>query len=147
MSKSKEDHQPEGAEEAILRARAAKGEAIRARGENPFANDLAAAPLVALSDLRARFVDARTIDGRYDRAEVEALAGGQSAHVSGRVVAMRIVGKLCFVRIRDRQGELQLFCRSDSLGADFARLDEIEVADFVEAEGVPMVTKTGELSL
>jgi lysyl-tRNA synthetase class 2 len=42
---------------------------------------------------------------------------------------------------------VQLFCRTDGLGDDYRRLEEIEVADFVEAEGLPMVTKTGELSI
>ncbi len=147
MSKSPENPPQAGAEEAILRARAAKGEAVRARGENPFANDLAAAPLVALGDLRALFAEARSADGKYDAARVTALAAGQPVHVAGRVVALRALGKLTFVRVRDRQGEMQLFCRSESLNEQWARLDEIEVADFVEAQGVPMVTKTGELSL
>src|SRR5258706_6917100 len=139
MSKSTENPPQAGAEEAILRARAAKGEAVRARGENPFANDLAAAQLVALGDLRARFVEARGADGKYDAGKVQTIAAGQGAHVAGRVVAVRALGKLSFVRLRDRQGEMQLFCKSESLGDHFARLDEIEVADFVEAEGIPMV--------
>jgi lysyl-tRNA synthetase class 2 len=149
MSKSTENppHSTAGAEEAILRARAAKGEAVRARGENPFANDLAPAPLEALGDLRARFAEARGADGKYDPSKVQTLAEGRSVHVAGRVVAIRTLGKLTFVRIRDRQGEMQLFCRIESLKDAFVRLEEIEVADFVEAEGVPMVTKTGELSL
>jgi lysyl-tRNA synthetase class 2 len=136
-----------GAEEAILAARAAKADAIRARGENPFANDLAPAPVVALGDLRARFEPARLADGKYDAAKVAELAAGATVHVVGRVVAMRAFGKASFLRLRDRQGEMQLFCRSDSLKDEFARLESIEVADFVEAEGVPMVTQKGELSI
>jgi lysyl-tRNA synthetase, class II len=136
-----------GAEEALVAARVAKAEAIRARGENPFANELASRPLVALGDLRARFAAARGSDGKYDAAQVTRLADGNSVHVAGRVVAMRGFGKATFLRVRDRQGEIQLFCRSDSLGEKFARLEEIEVADIVEAEGVPMVTRTGELSI
>jgi lysyl-tRNA synthetase class 2 len=136
-----------GAEDALIAARVAKAEALRARGENPFANDLAPAPLIALGDLRARFAGARASDGKYDAAEVTRIADGKSAHVAGRVIAMRGFGKASFVRIRDRQGEMQLFCRSDGLGEKLTRLEEIEVADIIEAEGVPMVTRTGELSL
>jgi lysyl-tRNA synthetase class 2 len=147
MSKSSEIPAQAGAEEAILHARAAKGEAIRARGENPFANDLAKAPLVALGELRARFAEARGADGKYDATKVQAIAADKPVHVAGRVVAMRTLGKLTFLRVRDRQAEIQLFCRVESLKDAFARLEEIEVADFVEAEGLPMVTKTGELSL
>ncbi|MET0591466.1 MAG: lysine--tRNA ligase [Polyangiaceae bacterium] len=145
----KEDVAPPraGAEEAIIAARVAKAEAIRARGENPFANDLAQTPLTALGDLRARFTEARGADGKYAADAVTRVAESQSVHVAGRVVAMRGFGKATFIRLRDRQGEIQLFCRPDALGDHFARLEEIEVADIVEAEGVPMVTKTGELSI
>jgi lysyl-tRNA synthetase, class II len=135
------------AEEAILAARAAKAAAVRARGENPFANDLYPSALEGLADLRARFVTALGQDKKYDAAKAAEIAAGRPVHVAGRVVASRAVGKLCFLRIRDGQGELQLFCRKESLGDDHARLDEIEVADFVEAEGIPVVTKTGELSV
>jgi lysyl-tRNA synthetase class 2 len=147
MSHPRDQAQHAGAEEAILAARAAKAEAMRQRGENPFANDLAPSPLIALGDLRARFCGARLPDGKYDPAKVGELAGGSAVHVAGRVVAMRGFGKASFLRLRDRQGEMQLFCRSDSLGDGFLRLQEVEVADFVEAEGLPMVTQKGELSI
>src|SRR5215471_12898916 len=137
---------PAGAEQSIIAARLAKAEALRARGENPFANDLSPAPLVPLGDLRDRFDSGRLPDGKYDAAEVARIAGGKSVHVAGRVIFLRAFGKACFVRLRDRQGELQLFCKSD-VTDDFARLEDIDVADFVEAEGVPMVTQKGELSL
>jgi lysyl-tRNA synthetase class 2 len=147
MSHPRDQAQHAGAEEAILAARAAKAEAMRQRGENPFANDLAPSPLIALGDLRDRFCGARLPDGKYDPAKVGELAGGSAVHVAGRVVAMRGFGKATFLRLRDRQGEMQLFCRSDSLGEGFLRLQEVEVADFVEAEGLPMVTQKGELSI
>jgi lysyl-tRNA synthetase class 2 len=137
---------PAGAEQSLIAARAAKAEALRARGENPFANDLSPSPLVPLGDLRDRFAAARLPDGKYDAAEVAKIAGGTSVHVAGRVIAVRAFGKACFIRLRDRQGELQLFCKSD-VTDEFARLEDIDVADFVEAEGVPMVTQKGELSL
>jgi lysyl-tRNA synthetase class 2 len=147
MTQPRDPGAPAGAEQAIMAARAAKAEAVRARGENPFANDLAASPVVPLGDLRARFAAARLEDGKYDAAKVAEIAQAASVHVVGRVVAMRGFGKASFVRLRDRQGEIQLFCRSDSLGDGFVRLEDIEVADFVEAEGVPMVTQKGELSI
>jgi lysyl-tRNA synthetase class 2 len=136
-----------GAEEAILAARAAKAENLRARGENPFANDLDPTPVVALGDFRARFAAARLGDGKYDAAKVTELSLGTPVHVTGRVVALRAFGKASFLRLRDRQGEIQLFCRSDSLGDSYPRLEEIEVADFIEAIGLPMVTQKGELSI
>jgi lysyl-tRNA synthetase class 2 len=136
-----------GAEQAIVAARIGKAQAVRARGENPFANDLLPSPLVALGELRARFDAACGADGKYDAVKTAAIAGGASVHVAGRVVAVRTMGKVTFLRLRDRQGEMQLFCRPNTLGAAYDRIGEIEVADYAEAEGVPTVTKAGELSL
>jgi lysyl-tRNA synthetase class 2 len=148
-------HSPET---AILAARRDKAEAVRHRAENPFANDVG--PLERIADVVALFADARTDnekgEHKYEAAKVSArvAADGASAanhRLGGRIVAMRSFGKAAFLRLRDRSGEIQLFCKSDVLGADFARLaaagGEIEVADHIVVEGIAMVTKTGELSI
>jgi lysyl-tRNA synthetase class 2 len=67
-------------------------------------------------------------------------------HVAGRIIAVRTFGKASFLRLRDRQDEIQLFCRQDKLD-DFNRLADIDVGDIVEAEGAVMVTRAGELSI
>ena len=118
MSKSPENPRAGGSRRGDLRcSRRPRADALRARGENPFANDLVAAPLVALGDLRARFAEARGADGKYDAGKVDELAAGEPVHVAGRVVAVRALGKLSFLRLRDRQGRLQLFCRASRSGA------------------------------
>ncbi len=139
--------QPTTTEEALVQARMAKMQAMRSRGENPFSNELAGLPLTGLGDLRAAFESARGLDGKYGADQVKQLAEGNSYHVAGRVIAARTMGKVTFLRVRDRQSELQLFCRPNALGAGYDRIGEIEVADFVDAVGTLTVTKTGELSL
>ena len=135
------------AEHAILEARRNKAQAIRARGGNPFANDLEARP-TPLGVLREVFAAARRDDGKYDAEKVAAVATDVGpAHAAGRIVFFRSFGKACFYRLRDTSGELQLFCRADSLGDAFERLEELDVGDFVEASGPVVVTKTGELSV
>src|SRR5690606_19237853 len=47
---------------------------------------------------------------------------------------------------RAPQGGQQYRCLQDELGAEFARLEDIDIADHLEARGPLMVTKTGELS-
>ncbi|MBK7400186.1 MAG: lysine--tRNA ligase [Myxococcales bacterium] len=137
------------AEEAIIASRRDRSRAVRERGQNPFANDVG--EVSSVGEVRGRFTSAALPDGKYDAAKVTALAGDRRERVAGRVVAARSFGKAAFLRVRDRSGELQLFCRKDALGEDFGRLHaaggEIEVGDFVVAEGGCMVTKTGELSL
>jgi len=137
-------------EEALIRARREKAARVREGGNNPFANDLDATDRVLTSALRLRFEPALLepkAELRYDPERVAQLAGDDEAHVAGRLMARRGFGKASFLRLRDDAGEIQLFAKKDVLGDDFAALEQIDVADHVEATGRPMVTKTGELSL
>jgi lysyl-tRNA synthetase, class II len=141
---SRPDH---SAENAIIEGRRKKAEAVRTRGQNPFANDLAAQP-EPLATLRARFDAARKEDGKYDPERLAPLsAEAGHAQVAGRIVFFRSFGKGCFYRLRDGSGELQLFCQDSVLGEAYATLDDLDVADIIEAEGPVIATKSGELSI
>jgi lysyl-tRNA synthetase class 2 len=141
----------EKSEEALIEARRAKAEHLRNQGKNPFANDADPSDRTMLGELRAAFESARAAGGaedRYDAERVTALAADHRYHVFGRIVARRGFGKASFLRLRDATGELQLFGKQDVMGdAAFSALDDLDVADHVEARGRPMVTKTGELTL
>src|SRR5688572_1082903 len=140
----------ESGEEALVEARRQKAESLRKDGKNPFANDVTVADRTLLHDLRKRFEAARVAsdDGdRYDALKVEEIGGGASFHVFGRLMARRGFGKAAFLRLRDRSGEIQLFGKKDVMGDAFGALDELDLADHVEARGKAMVTKTGELTL
>ncbi len=57
-------------------------------------------------------------------------------------------GKLAFLTIKDGSGHLQLFASLDALGAEaYERLLDVDVGDFVGAEGAVLKTRRGELSL
>ncbi len=132
------------AEEALIAARRVKAARVRERGENPFANDVTAgAPLVPLAEARAMFDGVKTAEGRYDAASVEPVP----LRIAGRILFMRSFGGVTFVRLRDRTGELQLYCDKDALGEAFDRLDDLDLGDVVEAEGAAMATQKGELSV
>jgi lysyl-tRNA synthetase, class II len=82
----------------------------------------------------------------------EGLEAGQSSpdvrRVAGRVLARRVHGKLTFVVVKDASGEIQLFAQLDALGAErYGALENVDLGDFVGAEGTVMRTRRGELSL
>jgi lysyl-tRNA synthetase class 2 len=122
---------------------------MRERGQNPFANDVDESDRTLIADFRSAsapaLIDATEL--RYDPERVAAASGDRRYHLFGRVVARRGFGKASFLRLRDRSGELQLFAKQDVMGAAFAALDDLDLADHVEVRGRAMVTKTGELSL
>jgi lysyl-tRNA synthetase class 2 len=140
----------EKSDDALIEARRAKAEHLRQAGRNPFANDADAGDRTPVGELRARFAEARTgeVDAeRYDAERVATLAANQSHHVFGRIVARRGFGKATFLVLRDATGEIQLFAKQDIMGDAFAALEDLDVADHVEARGHVMVTKKGELTL
>jgi lysyl-tRNA synthetase class 2 len=134
------------AEDTIIEARRAKAARIRGRGENPFANDVASrAPIDDVAAVRASAPPGQ--GDRYDAAAVDKAVGERRFHVAGRVIALRSTGGLSFVRLRDRTGEIQLMLDQAGLKADYARLEDVDVGDFVEAAGRLTASKRGELSV
>jgi lysyl-tRNA synthetase class 2 len=151
MSSSNPRDTPDhSAEHAIIEARRAKADRLRARGENPFANDVAArlpgSRTLDLGALRALAAAAKEGE-KYVTEKVAELAAAQLFHVRGRVLAHRSTGGLSFLRLRDRTGELQLLVSQATLGTDYERLSDIDVGDVIEAEGTLTASKRGELSL
>jgi lysyl-tRNA synthetase, class II len=135
------------AEQAIIQARQSKAVRIRARGENPFANDVAR--LGPRDDVRAvhTLVEPANKQGRYVLEEVERLSEGRSFHVSGRVIALRSSGGLSFIRLRDRTGEIQLMLDQAVMHENYERLEDIDVGDIIETQGALTASKRGELSI
>jgi lysyl-tRNA synthetase class 2 len=148
MTEEREQH---SAEDALLEARRTKAERVRARGENPFANQIAPSlPRGTTKDLSTLRVLARAAlneAGKYEETKVREAAGSDPFHVRGRVIALRGTGGLTFIRLRDRTGELQLLVSEAEMGAEYARLEDIDIGDIIQAEGALSASKRGELSL
>ncbi len=114
-----------------------KRERLRERG-------VAAFPARAPHDLEpaevvARFgdLDAASIAGRRERLRVP-----------GRIRAIREQGKLVFVDLHDGAAKLQLFVRRQALDEASAELlADLDLGDYLLAEGELLRTRAGELSL
>jgi lysyl-tRNA synthetase class 2 len=132
-------------EQELIEVRKTKAAKVRERGDNPFANDVTTGelPLTPLSEVRAQFDDVKNEKGRYEADKVEA----KSFRVAGRILFLRVMGGVSFVRLRDRTGELQLYCDEAKMGESYARLHDLDLGDFVEGVGSTMATKRGELSI
>lgn len=73
-----------------------------------------------------------------------------SVTVTGRIRRLNVKGKISFMHIEDETGRLQLFLRVNAMDEDtynLVRRKLIDVDDFVQASGIMMTTKTGELSV
>ena len=130
-----------GREAEVLAARRESLRRLEEAGIPPFALSLETALGVAEPD---------PVDGI--QAAFSDLPPGEMADeartVAGRVVQRRDMGKLKFLVLRDRTGDLQLFCNAKAMDpAAFALLDEVDLGDIVGATGRVGATKKGELSI
>ncbi|MGC9398951.1 MAG: lysine--tRNA ligase [Anaerolineae bacterium] len=69
--------------------------------------------------------------------------------VTGRLVSIRVMGKISFAHVEDATGKLQLFLRHNVLPEEQYTLfkQAFDLGDFVEATGPLMRTRTGEISV
>jgi lysyl-tRNA synthetase, class II len=115
--------------------RLAKVEALRSQGRDPYP---------------VRF------DRTHTAAELHEAYGGIDAgaevddtvRVAGRLLLIRRQGKLTFATVRDGTGSVQLFVSRAVIGDErHAAFDDLDLGDWVGAEGTVMKTRKGELSV
>lgn len=68
--------------------------------------------------------------------------------IAGRIMSKRRKGKMCFMHILDRDGQIQILIRKDVVGEDeYALVIKSDIGDIIGIEGTIMVTNTGELTV
>ena len=75
--------------------------------------------------------------------------GTTGVRIAGRIVFMRKMGKMSFLKLRDIEGELQVSIKIDLVGEEkyeFFKAN-IDIGDFIGAEGEVFTTHTGEKTL
>ena len=104
-------------------------------GVNPYPEHCQVSDHVA--DLVERYA---TLEDGADTADV--------VSVAGRVRAKRGQGKVIFIELQDSTGTIQLFCRINDLGEEgLASVKAFDLGDIVEAKGIVVRTRRGELSI
>ena len=90
---------------------------------------------------------AAELEERY--ASLEAGVDTEDAYsLAGRIRAFRKQGKVAFIVLEDRTGQLQLFCRVNNLSEDdWSLLGQLDLGDILGATGTIMRTRRGQLSL
>lgn len=75
--------------------------------------------------------------------------GTDNVSVAGRIVFMRKMGKLSFLRLRDIEADLQVSIKIDLVGEDSYSFfkSNIDVGDFIGVTGEMFTTQTGEKTL
>ncbi|MDQ7058743.1 MAG: lysine--tRNA ligase [Ghiorsea sp.] len=91
-----------------------------------------------------------SIHAQYGDLDKEALAEKAiEVTVAGRLMAHRVMGKSSFVKIQDKEADIQLFLNRDALGGAevYNPTKKWDLGDLIGAKGILFFTKTGELSI
>lgn len=86
----------------------------------------------------------------FSKGIIEAFESYEGKHVkiAGRLMAKRIMGKACFFDIQDRDGRIQTYIKSDTLGAEeYDIIQTYDIGDIVGIEGEVFKTKKEEISI
>jgi len=104
-------------------------------GVNPYATGFA--PDLTSDEFSTRFGYVKEGDELVDQVKM-----------TGRIIAMRVMGKATFARLRDSAGDYQIYLARDTVGEQHYKLfKKFDIGDIVGVAGIPFRTRTGELSL
>ncbi len=121
-----------------IEQRRKKAENLVELGINPYSNDFT--PDHKISHVLAA----------CENHDAEALSKARVAYsLAGRIMVLRSFGKAAFIKIQDRSGSLQVYLQKNVLGEEIYQqvVKNIEVGDIIGVKGVPMRTRTGELTI
>jgi lysyl-tRNA synthetase class 2 len=122
-------------ESDLLAARRRKLESLRAEGVDPFPHAFPGVESIA----NVRALHERLADGEETSV---------SHRVAGRLAARRGQGKMAFLDLVDRSGQIQLQARADVLGPEaMERLLSLDLGDLIGIDGTAFRSRRGELSL
>jgi lysyl-tRNA synthetase class 2 len=136
MNDQKTTQETEVEENRLIAERRGKLDALREQGQaypNDFRKDTTS------GELHARFGD----------RDQEELAGVEEEFsLAGRMMAKRVMGKIAFVKLQDRAGDIQLMIQRDNLEEGlFQHFKHWDIGDIIGARGRIMRTQKGELSV
>ncbi len=92
---------------------------------------------------------AASFERTHTLGEAKGLTDGMVAHVAGRLMLMRDMGKLTFATLQDHTDRLQICFKQDTLGKDAYKelLHLLDRGDFIGVHGEKFTTQKGEPTL
>lgn len=96
-----------------------------------------------------RTADSAQLKEKYsDKTKEELHELAETATIAGRLMTKRGKGKVGFAHIQDREGQIQIYVRKDTVGEEnYQIFKKADIGDFLGIEGEVMRTDIGELSI
>lgn len=87
-----------------------------------------------------------TTNRKQTTAEAQKMLGKKVA-VAGRLRSLRPHGKITFADLEDESGKIQLFFSQNELPGEYDFLNNLDLGDFISAEGEVFKTQAGEITV
>ena len=96
-----------------------------------------------------RTADSAQLKEKYnDKTKEELHELAETTTIAGRLMTKRGKGKVGFAHIQDREGQIQIYVRKDTVGEEnYQIFKKADIGDFLGIEGEVMRTDMGELSI
>ena len=122
-------------EQEIVRRR--KMEELKEKGIEPFGHRY------------ERTDNSQSIKEKYNQFTKEELEEkNEVVRIAGRIMSKRRQGKVGFMHIQDKFGQIQIYVRYDVIGEETYEIFKVaDIGDIIGVEGEVMRTTTGELSV
>ena len=137
MEKNFNNNQPELSVQEQTRVRIEKLNKLKEKGVAPFGQKF---------DVKDKICD---IKANYENKSKEELEENVVyATIAGRIITKRDMGKIAFCNIQDRDGNIQIYIRKDTIGEEAYSVFKLsDIGDIIGITGQVMRTNTGELSI
>ncbi|MDZ4695076.1 MAG: OB-fold nucleic acid binding domain-containing protein, partial [Deltaproteobacteria bacterium] len=131
-------------EKQLIADRQKKADELRSLGVNPYANGFVVehdiGPIV--SRFGAHAPEGTNVE--LEKGAEPAFLAPDRFTIAGRIMAIRGFGKMSFVKLADRTGDVQVWLRKDKVSdAQWEVFKRAERGDFLGVTGAMTYTKTG----
>ena len=122
-------------EQEFIRVRVEKTASLRQKGIDPYPTNY------------KRTHTSQQAEKAFEAAEKENDEFNETIKVAGRIMGRRGMGKASFIDLSDADGRIQVMMRSNVLNEDYEILDDLDIGDWIGAEGTLFRTRTGQITL
>ena len=134
---NKNNNQPVLTVQEQTKVRIEKLDKLKEKGVAPFGQKFDVKDKIA--DLKAKYAD---------KSKEELEENVVMATVAGRIITKRDMGKIAFCNLQDRDGNMQIYIRKDTIGEESYSVFKLsDIGDIIGVTGEVMKTNTGELSI
>ena len=122
-------------EQEFIKVRVEKTASLRQKGIDPYPTNY------------KRTHTSQQAEKAFEAAEKENDEFNETIKVAGRIMGRRGMGKASFIDLSDADGRIQVMMRSNVLNEDYELLDDLDIGDWIGAEGSLFRTRTGQITL